>query len=91
MQSARLPWWMKLKIVNSHHKQIINIMKHEDVHDSPPSCHVDQSILITNIKININIKMFRPQVQSTKIPLETKSIDHNQNYFVAIFLRTDKN
>ena len=52
---------------------------------------VEQSILITNIKINISIKMFRPQVQSTKIPMETKSIDHNQNYFVAIFLRTDKN
>ena len=49
----------------------------------------DQSILITFIKITI--KMFRPQMQSTKIPMETKSIDHNPNYFVAIFFRTDKN
>ena len=53
----------------------------------------DQSILITNIKININIniKMFRPQMQSTKITMETKSIDHNQDHFAAIFLMTDKN
>ena len=57
---------------------------------SPPRCHVDQSILRSNIKININIRMLRPQVQSTKIPMETKSIDHNQYYFKAIFLRTNK-
>ena len=58
---------------------------------SPPSCHMLISQSSPNIKININIKMFRPQVQSTKIPMETRSIDHNQNYFTAIFLGTDKN
>ena len=32
VQSARLPWWMRLTIVISHNKQIVNIMKHEDEH-----------------------------------------------------------